>query len=143
MPNWCTNIINCSGPPEDIAELIQFVKGDDDHATCGHKRDGEIVNSQPFSFKKIIPYQGEWDWEWCHQNWGTKWDACEVKFFFHGDEVCYRFETAWSPPVPIFNVLNKKFSDLYISWFYHEPMMEIAGYINNDRPIKKDKTNAL
>ena len=138
MPNWCQNIVNCSGPSEDVERLVQFVKGEDKHLNCGHTKNGDLVVGQLFSFKKIIPYEGEWDYGWCAQNWGTKWDACEVNSFLYADHVCYKFETAWAPPVPIFYELNKKFPDVYISWFYHEPMMEFAGYIDRDEQKKSE-----
>ena len=34
-------------------------------------------------------------YDWCCENWGTKWNS------MHGD--AYSFDTAWAPPVPIFN----------------------------------------
>jgi hypothetical protein len=145
MPNWVKNKVNFSGPPEDIAELARFVKTEDEFTSFDHTLNGDYVSGQLFSFKKIIPYEGDWDSAVCLKLWGTKWDAIEVNASFHGDFVCYKFKTAWVAPYPIYHALNNKFKDIYISWFYHEPQMEMAGYINveNEQKKYKEKQHAI
>jgi len=110
MPNWCENIVRISGDKEEIA---RFRRETDD-----------------MDFKKILPYEGEWDYEWCCKNWGTKWEIdIEDKSIESGDGfVQYEFNTAWSPPEGIFRAIKNKYM-LDVSWFYHEPLMEIAGYL--------------
>jgi hypothetical protein len=42
----------------------------------------------------------EWNYDWCVENWGTKWDIFDVDVVSLVDnelEMC--FTTAWSPPV--------------------------------------------
>lgn len=75
MPNYCYNFIEVSGPATDLKKMIDLVKGE-----------GKGNN---LDFNKIIPYPKEYAdrdknsdrWEgfnnggynWCVQNWGTKW----------------------------------------------------------------------
>ena len=74
--------------------------------------------------------------EWREDNWGTKWDvsydmvSCEYDAGF--DQVVYEFPTAWGPPIGIYLELKKRYPDLDISWFYHEPDMQFAGYLGRD-----------
>jgi hypothetical protein len=35
--------------------------------------------------------------DWCVQNWGTKWEVCEVDFDETQSQLTYNFQTAWSP----------------------------------------------
>jgi len=42
-------------------------------------------------------------YEWCIENWGTKWDACRVCY----DENRIVFETAWSSPASILVAISK------------------------------------
>ena len=38
------------------------------------------------------------------------------------------FNTAWSPPEGIYARIRDRFNELYVTWFFDEPGMEIAGY---------------
>jgi hypothetical protein len=127
MPNWCQNEIRVCGDTEKVEEFMDFVKSDE----------------QDFDFEKIVPFPNgkEWDYDWCIENWDTKWNACRVEKDFdpkYGDEVEYTFDTAWSPPENIFRVLKEKFklndkdSELHVSWFYREDGMEFSGYLQNE-----------
>ncbi len=42
-------------------------------------------------------------YDWCVENWGTKWDACRVCY----DETRIVFETAWSSPANILVEISK------------------------------------
>ena len=124
MPNWCENIVRISGDKEEIA---RFRKETDD-----------------MQFNKILPIpNNKWDYDWCCDNWGTKWSVAKDQMYVSdeygdGDSVCYEFDTAWSPPEGIFNAIEKKY-DVNISWFYHEPGLEIAGYLKSNKNRDKIK----
>ena len=51
----------------------------------------------------------------------------------------YAFNTPWSPPIAIYHALIEKYPEIKenISWFYNEPQMEFAGYLNRD--IEKEE----
>lgn len=111
MPNWCENFVRISGEKEEIA---RFRRETDD-----------------MDFNKILPMpDNKWDYDWCCDNWGTKWnvDKTGMEVYPHNDFIQYEFDTAWSPPEGIFHAINKQYK-VSVSWFYHEPGMEIAGYL--------------
>ena len=145
MPNWCENKVTVQGSVEETGRFMEYVKGEDIH-----KQNGDITKNH-FCFNKIIPmpediYQGNlgekerkkygnknW-YDWCIENWGTKWSPTGVHLDpTEGDELLeYRFNTAWGPPKGIYDHLHKEFPSLSISWFYNEPGVEFAGYLNTD-----------
>ena len=68
------------------------------------------------TIKDIVSNHGTASWyDWCISNWGTKWNAYEVEFYFqptppeaekeNGIEntrrLVYKFVTAWDKPEPI------------------------------------------
>jgi hypothetical protein len=61
-----------------------------------------------FDFQKIIPMdeelcKGEGWYDWCIQNWGTKWSGYDGRF--NDEQTAFSFDTAWSPPLPIIKKL--------------------------------------
>mgnify|MGYP001482959237 CR=1 FL=1 len=48
--------------------------------------------------------------EWCRDNWGTKWNAYEVVRRDYGG-VCITFQTAWTPPLPVIAELHRRFPE--------------------------------
>ena len=71
-------------------------------------------------------------YNWNLANWGTKWEVAQVECdHFEPTSFECEFETAWSPPEEIYYALRKQFPDVDISWFYDEPGMQVAGYLNN------------
>ena len=79
-----------------------------------------------------LAYNGCGDWyEWCIENWGTKWEACETEVV---DNVI-NFETAWSPCTPIVEKLAELFPEIQFIYTYFEPGVSLAGiekYQNGD-----------
>jgi hypothetical protein len=62
--------------------------------------------------------QGGYDW--CCRNWGTKWDACEVKVRTTKSSLVYKFDTAWSPPIPVIDKMHEMFPMLQFKLKYFE-----------------------
>ena len=126
MPNWCYNRVTIMGNEKDLQEIKELVE--------------DKENDTDFSFEKIKPLpkdleDGEW-YNWCINNWGTKWDATDAyleneRLDGKWSELEYTFDTAWSPAKGIYNELTERFPDVSISWFYDEPGMQFAGYLNN------------
>lgn len=110
MPNWCYNDLTITGKPKMINKLLKQVKSDE----------------QEFDFNNVIPMPNGVDWySWCIDNWGTKWNACDVTV--SGDweegEVNIYLETAWSPPEPVFRKLAEQNPTLtFIHKTYEEGM---------------------
>ncbi len=67
-------------------------------------------------------------YEWCIENWGTKWGLYEVDLLeedLENGHLNYYFETAWSPPEPVILAMSKRFPGLE---FQHEYFESGAGY---------------
>jgi hypothetical protein len=75
-------------------------------------------------------------YSWRMENWGTKWGAYSFHVVIdepHRYEFC--FDTAWSPPTPIFEVMAKQFPNLRFEIAYYDEFGSFAGYgFLNGRP---------
>ena len=77
--------------------------------------------------------QDDRDHDWREEHWGTKWDAYSKGEIEEGEENEYfeiEFSTAWNPATGVCEALRDKYpDDISVSWFYDEPMMQVAGYL--------------
>ena len=136
MPNWCENRVEIDFDTlEDkktfINRCLSLAEDDDGYVLDFHKIRplglGEDQNGKP-----------NWDYHIAVQLWGTKWalnDSVIPSDWVKDDEDLWcmmHFDTAWAPPDGIFNELSSMFDDSGISWFYDEPGMQFAGYLNNE-----------
>ena len=73
-------------------------------------------------------------YDWAEANWGVKWQPNDVFMDSDGNTITYEFNTAWCPPTAIYHALIEKYPEISknISWFYNEPGMQFAGYLNNE-----------
>jgi len=51
-------------------------------------------------------------YQWCCNNWGTKWNAGEVTLTEKEKVLIYYFDTAWAPPLIVILKLSEFFPDL-------------------------------
>ena len=113
MPNWCSNHAKFShNDPNEIRKLVDAFNAD-------------------ALFKTFVPYpNGEWDYHWCVENWGTKWD-CSCEGFDPEavtdvtTDVELDFDTAWGPPIAFYF----KMEDMgwKIDAMYYESGMQFCG----------------
>ena len=61
-------------------------------------------------------------YEWCVNNWGTKWNAVAARIYGdYAGNLCYSFQTAWSTPMPVFEQLSRMFPEYrFLVEFYDE-----------------------
>lgn len=122
MPNWCENRVNIYCDSEEVIE--EFAK--------------TFMPKGFLDFTLVMPLEKYTNDE-CHHNWGTKWNLTEEDAdntdVFNGDISMY-FDTAWAPPEGIYRAIDdwfmKKDVPYNITWFYDEPGMQFAGYLNNE-----------
>lgn len=81
-------------------------------------------------------------YEWCTENWGTKWGICNAELVNDGDTYLdYEFRTAWSPPEPVVHAMSKKFPKLKFDLRYFEGGAGFNGIlICENGEIKENKT---
>ena len=85
----------------------------------------------------IAAYEAKWHttsdgynsggFEWCRNNWGTKWNAYHVARRDYDGRVCVTFQTAWGPPVPVIVALAVRFPTVSFTLEYFERGMNCAG----------------
>ena len=151
MPNWCNNRVTVfSDDTESVKKIKEIFESKDSvFGKIIQEPDWKRLPNEKGEFPKVKQHfgkdgqlmfethefpDGKNDDRWYHwniQNWGTKWDACNVDIEYADDsQIEITFDTAWSPPEPICNRLREMFGDLVsVSWFYDEPGMEFAGYL--------------
>jgi hypothetical protein len=133
--SWCYNKVSIHGTPENIGEVVEFVRGQKEF-DIGHRLNGEIVEGQLFSFHSVIPIKGDWSSAMALARWGVRsHDAIEVKMYYKGNFVVYEFLTPWCAPLPVCGELRSQFADVYISWFYDNPQELLCGYIRCNKKI--------
>ncbi|OSI12978.1 DUF1281 family ferredoxin-like fold protein [Neisseria canis] len=67
-------------------------------------------------------------YEWCYCNWGTKWNAYHQYLSEWSDtSFCITFDTAWSPPAPVFCALTEAFPDVEMEILYIDEGGGFAG----------------
>ena len=159
MPNICENEVSIqSWDSNQIRSFMKFVKSKDCDFDFNRivpspnwnktpDENGElptrvkrIRNSEGKLVMTIrsFPTSGKTDdrwYDWNLENWGTKWNSYNGSMEFdkkHGDEVSYKFNTAWSPPAPILEALREKFPDVSIRWFYRIETWESCGFLHRE-----------
>lgn len=115
MPNWCGNTLNVSGAQDEVEKFKE--------QAWSNQETSEGYEHTDLSFENFIPYpDGEgWKYNWCVENWGTKWDACDVYLSESEGELDYTFNTAWSPPENVVEKMIELFPHLRFTLEYEEP----------------------
>ena len=106
MPNWCYNVVTVSH--EDPAMLDKV----------------ESALKEEKLFETFAPI-GEWDYVTASATWGTKWDVSGVFTRVSENESVLSFDSAWSPPVPFYAILESL--GFYVRAMYYEPGMAFCG----------------
>ena len=111
MPNHCDQQVTITGPRALISQIEDNLKLGG--ASRKDARFCDLIAPMPFEMW-VAPDQGNvgaW-YEWRNENWGTKWDVCEVEMVdlrLIGDGTTKEIEficwTAWAPPIPIWDRL--------------------------------------
>ena len=113
MPNHCYQTVTITGPRALISQI-------EDNLKCKEARFCDLIAPMPFEIwvgedvkitKPVNTTLPSW-YEWRNENWGTKWDVCEVELGdlrLIGDgttkEIEFQCWTAWAPPIPVWDRL--------------------------------------
>ena len=66
-------------------------------------------------------------YDWCVENWGTKWNCYDLSEWTVSEgRAEIMFYTAWSPPMPITTFLSNKFNNMEIELLYSD---EGGGFV--------------
>ena len=64
---------------------------------------------------------------WNNSHWGTKWDPDIALAELEGDDFCFRFDSAWAPPLLWMQAASVKFPELQFHIWYEELGMMFYG----------------
>ncbi len=139
MPNWVANKLRVvAGDPKEVFEFIcsrqsildfnnivpmppdvcARVAVQEESAPWLTLRDGSKVQGIP------VP-PGSYRDQWNQENWGTKWNAEGAMYSLKAPDRVILFNTAWDPPVHVFEALSKRFPHHEIVIWSREPNMLI------------------
>lgn len=118
MPNWCCNQVCLSHADEAVVQ--EFVS---------------MMSTPETLFNTIRPrptiVKDDDIMTWNNDNWGTKWEPND---FTHNvispKDIEIYFDTAWSPPIGIYNALIEK--GWVINALYSERESEFCGRFSNE-----------
>lgn len=114
MPNHITNRIKLIGEPAEIRRFMGIIKSDE-------------FGLGSIDFNKVIPMPANVDdsYNWCIDNWGTKWNSYGYEDFENTENTgTISFLTAWAAPHPILEKLTTMFPTIT---FEHEWADENIG----------------
>ncbi len=146
MPNHCYNDMTIEGDEKVVAEIFEkhFPKDED--------------GTPHFDFNTVLPYPQNFldqdevarkhreanpnDWsvkdgfnsggyEWCVNNWGTKWNAYDQEVDGWEGYIRAEFYTAWSPPEGVLAKLCEMYPSVEINISYEEAGMAYEGQYEN------------
>ena len=143
MPNWCENKLFARHDAESLDKLetafkaqkpfetfmpipegliYEMPKGIDPSDLNALQENQESLNQTKYGFKS-------WH-EWCISNWGTKWDASDVRISDRYDDwIEIYFNTAWGPPIGFYKHLET--IGFKVRGMYYEPGVGFAGLFEN------------
>jgi hypothetical protein len=132
MPNWCGNTLTIShADPEMIVRAkAAFAEGRllEEFIPVPAGLKGTTSPNSDGTAEELRAQYGYADWyDWCVNEWGTKWDIGDGQGIQAWDEheLIVYFDSAWSPPVAAY----EKFMDLGFTVYatYYEPGCAFAG----------------
>lgn len=146
MPNNCYNGLTIDGDETKVAEIFEkHFPADEDGV---HHFDFNTVLPYPQRFldqdklceehRKANP--NDWSvkdgfnsggYEWCIDNWGTKWSAYDQEVEHYDGYIRAEFYTAWSPPRGIYEKLCELYPYVEINISYEEAGMAYEGQYEN------------
>ena len=116
MPNWCSNNLEINGDEQELDKLECLM------ATGEQEFDFNVISKSP---------EGD-DWfTWRMETWGTKLNAKEPALTRTSTTTMQaRFDTAWSPPIPVITTLSGKFPRLNFQLKYQEEGLDFSGIVS-------------
>lgn len=150
MPNHVEQDLIITGNTELIKEFIEFAREDDNILSAnkfipypeqyrildelGHRLSKLAIDAKGRGISTIFTDGfNSGGYEWCCKNWGTKWGLYSAtiissKFTNKNGRVKYFCKSAWSPALPVFDAMSKKFLDLKFDIKYFERGMGFQGH---------------
>ena len=141
MPNWCNNTFKLIGPPQKVNALYKKFKDTNQVLNTMYPMPEELADSEkyPATGEKRPHLQKKYgvnDWyEWCVSNWSTKWDVDAENLEYREEDdggstvgiIEGWFDSAWSPPIGVYDYFLGHNEDISIQSFYYEGGCDFGG----------------
>jgi hypothetical protein len=94
------------------------------------------LQKDPNHNDSIIDFQGNNWYDWNVRNWGTKWDVGvgdkeeypETELMEEDEtSLSYRFNTAWSPPLPAIEKLSAQYPDVSLVYLLKKRLVGVGN----------------
>ena len=147
MPNWTRNEVTLTGP--NAKQIMNQIV----HYSSKYKEtlfDFNRILPMPEELKEVLSpneenskkekqrlkdkYGADNWYDWCCDNWGTKWNSCET--FYEPEEneehkATVFFNTAWSPPIPVLAELSKQHPEIkvHVRWAEEQWCLYVGEHI--------------
>ena len=129
-------LVGTSSPrPLTEEEIRRIAKHNDwSDESLQYNLDKALTPEDAVRLDELKAKYGSDNWyDWCNNNWGTKWDACHGEFIEraeHGnnERIAIRFDTAWCAPEQVIHALVRKYPNLNFSHSYFYEGEENTDY---------------
>lgn len=145
MPNWCNNTVEINH--KDPAKMYALVEAINKGEFCkfvipvpeelnivagsvGDTNDPKQIQLMEQTEANLKKYgYGNW-YDFCVNEWGTKWDVNAYDKVEYDDQhdkrgITFGFDSAWSPPTGVYEALVEQ--GFEVRAYYYEPGMAYAG----------------
>lgn len=119
MPNWVFNKVSITGDEHLIDSIFNNVQKDDSVISFWNIKQPTGEEFQKYQDSLGTPGVMPFWYDWNCENWGTKWDASNAELLRRDIGVVeYRFDTAWSPPLPVLTHLSEQYPgvEVVLDW---------------------------
>ena len=121
MPNWCEN--DGTIKHKDVKKIKALYKAIQKNKFCEHV--------------KPLP-NGEWDYNWCIENWDTKWELDFFDYGIDGNTIHFSALSAWSPPDGVYHKLIEEGCEIDVDYF--EGGVDFCGILTNEKDLFLENT---
>ena len=141
MPNWCNNAVSFTHADSSFIDRIEQACNKDKLFSEFHPCPKELIETrsgffgsegygaelQKFTEDLNMKYFGFKDWySWNTNNWGTKWEACEITYDRYDENtISLNFDTAWGPPIAFYEKMCEL--GFSVDAMYYECGMAFCG----------------
>jgi hypothetical protein len=146
MANHCYNSLTITGKPDELKKFVEFIKSENTEFDFNKFIPNKVSKDNAKEEWNNIPEEekgqfGKEDFEqwwynkygygWQVSNWGTKHNAysASVRPDYDNERVDITFDTAWSPPNPVYAKMIEKFTELSFEILYSEEGCAFEGEI--------------